>query len=351
MIEVTDLKKVYRQPNREIRALDGVTLRVPDDSVHGVIGQSGAGKSTLVRCLAMLDRPTAGTVEINGVELTSVRSAELRRARRRLGVVFQHANLFDSRTIAGNVAYPLELAGLGRAQRTAKAAELLGLVGLSDAAHAYPAQLSGGQRQRVGIARALATDPDVLLCDEPTSALDPATTGEILDLIGALKARLGLAVLVITHEMGVVKRICDSVSLLDDGRIVESGPLTTVVGAFGSRLSETLLALPPHDPAEAARGRLVEVLYRTLADAPPRLTAAERHFGVDLPVVAGTIEHLADTTFHRARVLVPSGTDADAVVDFLRDAGAAAARTTAEGAAPGSTRDPTSGRSTRREAL
>ncbi len=330
MIAVTDLRKVYRQANRDIHALDGVTLSVPEDSVHGVIGQSGAGKSTLVRCLAMLDRPTSGTVQINGVELTAVRSDALRRARRRLGLVFQHANLFDSRTIAENVAYPLELAGVGRAQRGAKAKELLGLVGLADAGQAHPAQLSGGQRQRVGIARALATDPDVLLCDEPTSALDPATTGEILDLIGALKARLGLAVLVITHEMGVVKRICDSVSLLEDGRVIETGPLTDAVGTFGSRLSESLLALPPHDPAEAANGKLIEVLYRTLPDAPPRLTAAERHFGVDLAVVAGTIEHLGGTTFHRARVLVPAGTDPDAVIGFLRAAGADAALHAAE---------------------
>ena len=183
MITVTDLKKVYHQGKREIRALDGVTLHVPGSSVHGIVGQSGAGKSTLVRCLAMLDRPTSGTVEINGADLTAVPAADLRAARRRLGLVFQHANLFDSRTILGNVAYPLELAGTARAERRAKARELLGLVGLADAGDAYPAQLSGGQRQRVGIARALATDPDVLLCDEPTSALDPATTDEILDLI------------------------------------------------------------------------------------------------------------------------------------------------------------------------
>ena len=326
MIAVTDLRKVYRQANRDIHALDGVTLSVPGDSVHGVIGQSGAGKSTLVRCLAMLDRPTGGSVEINGVELTAVRAAELRKARRRLGLVFQHANLFDARTIADNVAYPLEIAGVDRARRTAKARELLGLVGLAEAGAAHPAQLSGGQRQRVGIARALATDPDVLLCDEPTSALDPATTGEILDLLDALKARLGLAVLVITHEMTVVKRICDSVSLLEDGRVIESGPLTEAVGTFGSRLSESLLALPPHDPAEPGAGSLVEVLYRTLPGAPPRLTAAERHFGVDLPVVAGTIEHLAGTTFHRARVLVPAGTDAEEVIGFLRSSGADAAR-------------------------
>ncbi len=330
MITVTDLKKVYHQGKREIRALDGVTLGVPANSVHGIIGQSGAGKSTLVRCLALLDRPTSGSVEINGVELTAVHSAALRQARRRLGVVFQQANLFDSRTIAGNVAYPLELARVPASDRDAKVAELLRLVGLGESGDAYPSQLSGGQRQRVAIARALATDPDVLLCDEPTSALDPTTTIEILDLISAIKARLGLAVLVITHEMHVAKRICDSVSLLEQGRVLESGTLVGTVGRFGSRLSDALLALPPHGPDEAAGGTLIEVLYTTSPDSAPKLTAAERHFGVDLPVVSGTIEHLAGTTFHRARVRVPSGTDADQVIGFLTDAGASAARSTVE---------------------
>ncbi len=321
MITVTDLKKVYHQGRREIRALDGVTLRVPANSVHGIVGQSGAGKSTLMRCLALLDRPTSGTVEIDGVELTRVRSDELRAARRRLGVVFQHANLFDSRTILGNVAYPLELAGVGRAERRAKASELLGLVGLGEAADAHPAQLSGGQRQRVGIARALATDPHVLLCDEPTSALDPRTTDEILDLIAALKARLGLAVLVITHEMQVVKRICDSVTLLEDGLVVESGSLRDVLGRFGGKLSEALLRLPPPDGAPSG---FVEVL-----DANPArsaVTAAERHFGVDLPVVAGVVEPLAGTTFRRQRIAVPEHLDADRLVDYLRDQGVAAGR-------------------------
>ncbi len=330
MITVTDLKKVYHQGKREIRALDGVTLSVPDETVHGIIGQSGAGKSTLVRCLALLDHPTSGSVEINGVELTAVHSSELRKARRRLGVVFQQANLFDSRTVAANVAYPLELARVPSAERRAKAEELLGLVGLGDRGDAYPAQLSGGQRQRVGIARALATDPDVLLCDEPTSALDPATTGEILDLITTLRARLGLAVLVITHEMHVVKRICDSVSLLEDGRVVESGTLVDTVGRFGSRLSDALLALPPHDPAEPDAGTLIEVLYTTDPGASPKLTAAERHFGVDLPVVSGTIEHLAGATFHRARVRIPDGIDPHQVIHFLADAGGSAAFSTPE---------------------
>lgn len=320
MITVTDLRKVYRQPGREIRALDGVTLSVPANTAHGVIGQSGAGKSTLVRCVALLDRPTAGTVQIDGVELTAVRATALRQARRRLGVVFQHANLFDSRTIVDNIAYPLELAGVKPADRRARAQELLELVGLGDAGRAHPAQLSGGQRQRVGIARALATDPDVLLCDEPTSALDPTTTAEILDLIAALKQRLGIAVLVITHEMEVVKRICDSVSLLDNGRIVESGSLAEVVGTFGSRLSEALLALPPQ-LGSVPNGTVLEILDRPVAGTVPAVTAAERAFGYDLPILAGTIETLAGTTFHRMRVVAPSDRVAP-IIDFLISRGA-----------------------------
>ena len=324
MIAVKDLKKVYQQAGREVRALDGVTLKVPRDAVHGVIGQSGAGKSTLVRCLALLDRPTSGTVEINGVDLAHVRSGELRHARRRLGVVFQHANLFDSRTIAGNVAYPLELAGVDRRERAAKVTELLGLVGLGDAAGAHPAQLSGGQRQRVGIARALATDPDVLLCDEPTSALDPRTTDEILDLIADIKARLGLAVLVITHEMHVVKRICDSVSLLEAGLVVESGRLAEVVGRLGSRLGEMLLQLPPSLPLPAVFGTSLEVLDTTAPGDATALTSAERHFDADLPVLAGIVEHLGGTTFSRMRVLVPPALDPAQVAAHLVGHGAQA---------------------------
>ena len=261
MITVTDLTKVYFQGKREVRALDNVSLTVPAGSIHGIIGHSGAGKSTLVRCLTLLDRPTSGTVEINGVDLTAARSDALRTARRRIGLVFQQANLFDSRTIADNVAYPLELIGAERKKRRAKVDDLLGLVGLGDAGEAYPSQLSGGMRQRVGIARALATDPDVLLFDEPTSALDPKTTDEILDLIVQLRNhRSDLVVLVITHEMHVVKRICDSVSLLDGGRILESGPLTDVVRQLDGRLSQALLGIPPHAPVGHFPGTLVDVL-------------------------------------------------------------------------------------------
>jgi D-methionine transport system ATP-binding protein len=325
MISVTDLRKVYRQPGRDIHALGGVTLSVPARTVHGVVGPSGAGKSTLVRCLALLDRPTSGSVDIGGTDLASAHRTALRDARRRLGVVFQHANLFDSRTVAGNVSYPLELAAVPRVERVAKVAELLRLVGLGDYGTAFPAHLSGGQRQRVGIARALATGPDALLFDEPTSALDPGTTDEILDLIARLTDELGLAVLIITHDMHVVKRICDSVSLLERGVIVESGSLAQVVGTFGGPLSEALLGLPPLTVEQRSAGTIVEVLDTTAPGGLGALTTIERRHDLHLSVLAATVEKLGDATYHRLRLAVPSTNDARIAVELFEREGARAA--------------------------
>ncbi|MFT3888005.1 MAG: ATP-binding cassette domain-containing protein [Arachnia sp.] len=331
MITVTDLTKVYYQGKREVRALDGVSLTVPEGSIHGIIGHSGAGKSTLVRCLTLLDRPTSGTVEINGVDLTAARDKALRTARRRIGLVFQQANLFDSRTIADNVAYPLELIRMDKASRARRVDELLRLVGLGDAGAAYPAQLSGGMRQRVGIARALATDPDVLLFDEPTSALDPKTTDEILDLIVTLRAHTQLAVLVITHEMHVVKRICDAVSLLDGGRIVESGKLTDVVNRLDGRLSQALLGIPPHAEVDPLHGTLVDVLSTGERAALPVVAHVSASVGAEIAILAGSVEHLAGTTFSHLRLSVPHGTDPQRVIDELRGLGADARLTSTLG--------------------
>ena len=256
-------------------------------------------------------------------------------ARRRIGLVFQQANLFDSRTIEHNVSYPLELIGTPREKRREKALELLNLVGLGDAGNAYPAQLSGGMRQRVGIARALATDPDVLLFDEPTSALDPRTTDEILDLIVSLRDRAPaeLAVLVITHEMHVVKKICDSVSLLDAGRIVESGPLTEVVRRLDGRLSQALLGIPPHAHVEPADATLVDVLARGERAAMPMIAHTSNAVGAELAILAGSVEQLAGTTFSHLRLAVPNGTDPRRVVEELKALGADA-RLTSEIGAP-----------------
>ena len=321
MITVTDLRKVYRQGAREVVALDGVSMSVPKGSIHGIIGHSGAGKSTLVRCLTLLDRPSSGTVTIDGRELTNVKDSEIRLARRRIGMVFQHANLMDSRTAAANIAHPLELVGTSKRDIDARVAELLALVGLEKFAGAYPAQLSGGQKQRVGIARALAASPDVLLCDEPTSALDPRTTDEILDLIADLTNRLGLTVLIITHEMNVVKRICDSVSLLEAGRVVEHGALQEVAAHLGGRLAKALIPLPPTPPVPG--GPVVELLMVGEHATEPVLSGLTRRFATDVNVLAGSVETLAGQRFGRLRVQLDESIDMDLVRDYLAAQGVA----------------------------
>lgn len=330
MITVTDLRKVYQQGKKDVVALDGVTLAVPKGSIHGIIGHSGAGKSTLVRCLTLLDRPTSGSVSIDGTELSSVKDSEIRAARRRIGMVFQHANLMDSRTAAGNVAHPLELVKTPKETIRTRVAELLKLVGLEGFENAYPSQLSGGQRQRVGIARALASDPDVLLCDEPTSALDPATTEEILDLIQDLTTRLQLTVLIITHEMNVVKRVCNSVSLLAKGRIVEHGALQDVAGQLDSKLARALLPLPPAEPVHGALqgGPIVEIIFSGDRAKEPVLTGVARHFDIDINVLAGSVETLGGEQFGHLRVQLAEDADTGAVLHYLHERGISAKRVT-----------------------
>ena len=323
MITIKDLRKVYRQGNDTVVALDGVSLEVPTGKIHGIVGHSGAGKSTLVRCLTLLDRPTSGSVSVNGQELTNVSDSKLREARRRIGMVFQHANLFDSRTTAQNVAYPLELVGGAKNETAAKVRELLELVGLGKFANAYPSQLSGGQRQRVGIARALATDPDVLLCDEPTSALDPQTTDEILELVRKLRDRLNITVLIITHEMHVVKQACDSVSLLEAGRIVEHGELGAVINTAGSRLAATLLPLPGDAPAGDGQGPILDLLYSGEQANEPVISMLTRTFGIDVNMLAGSVEQLGDQQFAHLRVQLPAGADVAAVREHLLSLGIA----------------------------
>jgi len=317
-IQLRALRKVYPAKGADVVALDGIDLDVPRGAIHGIVGRSGAGKSTLIRCLTLLERPTSGTVTVDGEELSGLPEAKLRSARRRIGMVFQHVNLLDSRTIAENVAYPLEVAGVPRADRAARVAELLGLVGLAERADAYPAELSGGQMQRVGIARALATEPAVLLCDEPTSALDSATTRQILGLIRDLRDRLGITVLIITHEMAVVREICDSVTLLEHGRIVEHGAVGAVVGEYGSRLARELIPVP--DLPSGFERSLVEVSYTT-DDVPTHVVlAAVAGLGTEVEIAAGTIETLAARRVGRLQLDLPDGRVEEALAQ-LRAAG------------------------------
>ncbi len=228
MIEIKSLSKTFQTKNAEVHALNDINLSIEKGDIFGIIGMSGAGKSTLVRCINMLEKPTSGTVLFDGSDLAALSDSALRAARRSMGMIFQQFNLLMQRTALGNICFPMELAGVDRAAAKKRALELLELVGLSDRAKAYPSQLSGGQKQRVAIARALATEPKVLLCDEATSALDPTTTRSILALLKDINRRLGITIVVITHEMSVIEEICNRVAIIDESKIAESGAVQDI---------------------------------------------------------------------------------------------------------------------------
>ncbi|PJN39805.1 methionine ABC transporter ATP-binding protein [Streptomyces sp. CB02959] len=326
VITTTGLTKVYRSGGREVTALDGVDLHVREGEVYGVIGQSGAGKSTLIRCLNLLERPTSGTVTVAGQDLTALggrgqrANAALRAARSHIGMVFQHFNLLSSRTVQDNVELPLEILKVGRRDRARKALELLDLVGLADKAKAYPAQLSGGQKQRVGIARALAGDPKVLLSDEATSALDPETTRSILTLLRDLNQQLGLTVVLITHEMDVVKTICDSAALMKGGRVVEHGTVTELLATPGSELARELF---PVGGESSAEGRtVVDVTFHGAAATRPVISELARTYNVDVSILGAAMDTLGGKQVGRMRIELPGRFDDNVVpIGFLREQG------------------------------
>lgn len=326
VITTSGLTKVYRSRGREVTALDGVDLHVREGEVYGVIGQSGAGKSSLIRCVNLLERPTAGTVTVAGQDLTALAgrgsraSKDLRRARSRIGMVFQHFNLLSSRTVKDNVELPLEILGLSGAERSRKALELLDLVGLADKAKSYPAQLSGGQKQRVGIARALAGDPKVLLSDEATSALDPETTRSILKLLRDLNQQLGLTVLLITHEMDVVKSVCDSAALMENGQIVESGTVTELLATPGSELAAALF--PVSGDATGENRTVVDVTFHGEAATQPVISQLSRTYNIDISILGAAMDTVAGKQVGRMRIELPGRFEENVVpIGFLREQG------------------------------
>ncbi|MBW1604097.1 ATP-binding cassette domain-containing protein [Streptomyces sp. JJ66] len=311
MITTTDLTKVYRTKDREVTALDGVNLHVREGEIHGVIGQSGAGKSSLIRCVNLLEKPTSGTVTVAGQDLTALAqssprpSRALRAARSRIGMIFQHFNLLSSRTVQANVELPLEILGVTRAERRRKARDLLDVVGLADRARAYPAQLSGGQKQRVGIARALAGDPTVLLSDEATSALDPETTRSVLQLLRDLSQQLGLTVLLITHEMDVVKSVCDSASLMRGGRLVESGTLPELLATPGSELAAALFPVGGEQLPAATHGTVVDVTFQGEATGQPVISQLARTYDIDISILGAAMDTVGGRQTGRLRIELP----------------------------------------------
>lgn len=301
MIKLTDVNKIFDTATNRITAVDNVNLTIGNSEIFGIIGYSGAGKSTLIRLLNGLEKPTSGQINIAGHELATVSAKELREARQKISMVFQHFNLLWSRTVRDNIAFPLEIAGVSKDKRDKKVAELVELVGLAGREDAYPAQLSGGQKQRVGIARALSNDPEVLLCDEATSALDPETTDSILDLLTAINDKLGLTIVLITHEMHVIRKICHRVAVMEAGKIVEIGnvldvfqsPKEQITKRFVSQITQTAgteQALQ-HLKTESTDGTLVKLVFVGDRTEQPVLSTMIRRFNIDVNIVQGDISH------------------------------------------------------------
>ena len=261
MIELKNLSKTYHAAGREIVALDGINLTIHDGEIFGIIGLSGAGKSTLVRCINLLEEPTGGEVVIDGQSLTKLPRKELLKLRQQIGMIFQGFNLLEQRNLIRNICFPLEIAGVDRKTAAARAKELLKLVGLEDRGESYPSQLSGGQKQRVAIARALATNPKYLLCDEATSALDPNTTRQILDLLKEINKKLGVTIVVITHEMRVIDRICDSVAVIDSSHIAEMGKVAEVFTNPKSKIARDLIVPKDSRAISTEGGRRIRLTF------------------------------------------------------------------------------------------
>ena len=269
IVRIENMSKVYHGAAGEVVALKDINISVREGEIFGIIGLSGAGKSTLVRCVNYLEKPTSGRVVVNGSDLSALSNRELLKARQKIGMIFQEFNLLNQRNALGNVCYPMEIAGVPRPAARTRAAELLDMVGLADRAKAYPAQLSGGQKQRVAIARALATSPKVLLCDEATSALDPTTTQSILELLQDINRRLGVTILIVTHEMRVIEQICQRVAVIDQSHIVEMGDVKEIFVHPQSAIAKRLIFPQGQTPAGAPGGKTLRIVFDGLSAFEP----------------------------------------------------------------------------------
>ncbi|WP_295867986.1 methionine ABC transporter ATP-binding protein [uncultured Oscillibacter sp.] len=333
MIRLEQITKTFQSGRKTVTAVDNVSLSVNDGEIFGVIGFSGAGKSTLVRCINLLERPTSGKVWLDDVELTALPAAEIRRRRQEIGMIFQQFNLFAARTVFDNVAFPLRRQKLSRAAQKQRVTELLKLVGLEQKAGAYPSELSGGQKQRVAIARALASGPKVLLCDEATSALDPQTTRATLRLLKDLNRKLGLTIILITHEMQVVKEICDRVAVMENGRVVEEGDVFTVFSnprqpvtrnfiSMTSNLSRVYELLEQDAAITRLKpGQLIlRMNYIERSACEALVSQLSRQFQVDLNIIFGNIEMIGDNPIGGLVVIVSGAPESiEKTLGYLKD--------------------------------
>ena len=326
MISLKDVSKKFKTKQGTIIAVDDVNLDIKQGEIFGIIGYSGAGKSTLIRLLNGLEKPTAGQIIVNGKEITSINEDKLRQVRQKVSMIFQHFNLLWSRTVAENIAFPLEIAGVPKEQRLARVNELIELVGLEGRGNYYPSQLSGGQKQRVGIARALANRPEVLLCDEATSALDPETTDAILDLLVSINEKLGLTIVLITHEMQVIQKICNRVAVMEGGHVVEEGdvlqvfqnPQQPITKRFVTQVSDStqtiqtiqnLVELYPN-------GKLIKLTFIGEQTEQPILSRLIKQFELEVNIVQGNISHTKSGAF--GTLILQLDGDAAAVDEAIR---------------------------------
>lgn len=314
MIKIKNVSKQYHHQGQIIHALNEVNLSIQAGEVFGIIGRSGAGKSTLIRMLNQLERPSTGEVWLDGQCLTTMPEAQLRTYRQKIGMVFQHFNLLQARTVRDNVRFPLRLAGLRRRAQNQRTAEVLDWVGLAEHINKYPRQLSGGQQQRVGIARALANEPKLLLCDEATSALDPETTQSILRLLAQVNRQLGITIVLITHSMDVIRQICDKVAVIEKGKIVEEGSVVDVFLRPQHAVTQSLLSESGMDTdgwkqlADEVDGALLRLSYSGARTTQPVLSQLSRELGVDISILHGAVGHLKQTPYGQIVIAVQGAT-------------------------------------------
>ena len=321
MIEIRHLSKTFRSPEGEVEALKDVSLTIESGDIFGIIGMSGAGKSTLVRCINMLERPSEGTIVIDGVDIGALNKKELREKRREITMIFQGFNLLMQKNCLKNVCFPLELAGEKPAAAKKRALELLEIVGLKDKALSYPAQLSGGQQQRVAIARALATNPKVLLCDEATSALDPTTTNSILSLIREINEKMGITAIIITHQMSVVESICRHVAILDEGAVAEQGDVSEIFARPASRAARRLVF--PEGEAESSviatddRHFIRVVFNGAKATATPLIARMALEKGIEANIAYASTRSLSDKMFGSMLLSFPERSEAQMAIEYM----------------------------------
>ena len=318
LIQIRELSKVYSTPEGEVVALDRVSLDVRKGEIYGVIGMSGAGKSTLIRCINRLDVPTGGEVLYRGQDVLKMSRPDLLKLRRKVSMIFQQFNLLMQRTVGENVRYLFEIAGLPRREADKRVMELLEIVGLQDRAKAYPAQLSGGQRQRVAIARALASQPEVLLSDEATSALDPMTTQAILNLLKDINRRLGITVILITHEMAVIRQICDRVTILDGGRIAEEGTVDEVFMHTKSEAGRRLFGNAPQVPEEEPQGPAIRLVFDGSSVDRPIIATAVKELGIMINILSADMKQIGGKTYGQMLIRMPDDEETSRkLADFL----------------------------------